>query len=97
MIVLTLTADYLPVLTSAGDVDIKVNGITMITLPADRLPGAEPGAEENVIIETLQSFFRMVGDVAISHHETAEAEARLHAFILGKAGVEPQGAHPRNA
>lgn len=50
-----LTADYLPWAHSdnPGEIAIRVNGYTVKTLYPERPPGAEPEAEENLILETL--------------------------------------------
>jgi hypothetical protein len=51
---LALTAVYVPgVIGEPGEVQVRVNGITMLKLQPRRAPGGEPEAERNVIIETI--------------------------------------------
>jgi hypothetical protein len=53
------TADYAPASGCGkfGDVIVRINGAELLWLDAERKPGAEPHAEENVINETVESFF----------------------------------------
>lgn len=68
------TADY--VSTSGcgqfGDVIVKVNGTEVFWLDAEREPGAEPHAEENVINETVESFFGKLWDLVTTTQGRAE-------------------------
>jgi hypothetical protein len=39
---------------NSGDIEVEVAGVQVLTIETDRIPGAEPNAEENLITETIQ-------------------------------------------